>query len=161
MYLNDGDARSNEAADRAALPADADAFALVWTQIGHSDPAVHLRAADTVERVSRERPDLLEPYKNTLIHPVLDGTAELCRHLVAVAARLDLNDDETARLMRRLEDAVLNHPSESVQTASLDAAFSLAVRNRRLALRARDLAKHALIAHSPAVAARARELLRA
>jgi len=47
-----------------------------------------------------------------------------------------------------------------VQTASLDAAFTLAARNRRLALRARDLAKHAVSAHSPAVAARASELLR-
>lgn len=160
MYLTGGPDRANDAADRAPLPADADAFAVVWAQIGHADHAVHRRAAHIVEEVTRERPDLLEPYKKALIHPVLEGTAELCPQLVAVAARLDLNDDEAARLMRRLEDAVLNHPSEGVQTASLDAAFTLAARNRRLALRARDLAKHAVSAHSPAVAARASELLR-
>ena len=160
MYLNSGDARSNDAADRVDLPADPDAFAVVWAQIGHADYSVHRRAAHIVEMVSRERPDLIEPYKNALIHPVLDGTAQLCPQLVAVSARLDLNDDEAARLMRRLEDAVLNHPSDDVQAEALAAAFTLAARNRRLALRARDLAKHALIAHAPAVAGRARELLR-
>jgi len=160
MYLNGGDDRSTEAGDRAELPTDADSFAVVWAQIGHSDHAVHRRAAHIVEKVSRERPDLIEPYKNALIHPVLEGTTELCPQLVAVSARLDLNDDEAARLMRRLEDAVLNHPSDGVQSEALAAAFTLAARNRRLALRARELAKHALIAHAPEVAERARELLR-
>jgi hypothetical protein len=159
MYLSCGEHRPIDAADRAPLPADADSFAVVWADLGHEDSQVHLRAADAIERASRDRPELLQPYKNDLIHPVLDGKSGFCWHLVAVSARLELDSDEAARLMRRLEDAVFNDPSGEVQAEALVTAFALAARHRRLALRARDLAKHALNHTAPAVADRARRLL--
>ena len=161
MYLTGGDDRSLGVADHAAaLATEPDTFAALWALLRHDDVAVRGRAADAAEKATRERPDLLQPYKSDLIHPVLeDGTPELSWHLLPMAARLELNAHEAARLMRRLEDAVLNNPNEIVRAEALAAAFGLAARHRRMLPRARDLAKHAICCGSPALAARARNLL--
>ena len=161
MYLTGGDDRSFGLADHAAaLATEPDTFAALWALLRHDDVAVCMRAADAAEKATRDRPDLLQPYKDDLIHPVLeDATPELSWHLLPMAARLTLNTDEAARLMRRLEDAVLNNPNELVRAEALGAAFSLAARHRRLGVRARALAKHAQCGPSPALAARARNLL--
>lgn len=161
MYLTGGDCRPIEASEQAAILAtEPDAFAALWAQLRHDDVAVRMCAADATEKISRLRPELLQPYKDDLIHPVVDDCMpELCWHQLAMAARLELGADEAARLMRRLEDAVLNSASEIVQAEALAAAFSLAARHRRMLPRARDLAKHAQAGPSPALAARARNLL--
>lgn len=161
MYLTGGDDRSSGGADdAAALATEPDTFAALWALLRHDDVAVRNRAADAAEKATRERPELLKPYKCDLIHPVLeDGTPELSWHLLPMAARLDLDSTEAARLMRRLQDAVLNNPDEIVRAEALAAAFALAARHRRMLPRARDLARHAQCCGSPALAARARNLV--
>jgi hypothetical protein len=161
MHLTGGDDRSFGTADQAAaLATEPDTFATIWAMLRHDDVTVRMRAADAADKASRVRPDLLQPYKDDLIHPVLeDGTPELSWHLLPMAARLELSDQEAARLMRRLQDAVLNNPNEIVRAEALAAAFSLVARHRRMLPRAGDLAKHAQCCGSPALAARARNLL--
>ena len=161
MYLTGGDDRSIGTADHAAaLATEPDTFAALWTMLRHDDVEVRMRAAEAAEKATRDRPDLLQPYKEDLIHPILaDATPELSWHLLPMASRLELSAHEAARLMRRLQDAVLNNPYEIVRAQALAAAFGLASSHRRMLPRARDLAKHAQCCGSPALAARARSLL--
>ena len=161
MYLPGGADRSFGAGAQAAAPAtEPDTFAALWALLRDDDVAVRMRAVVAAEKVTRDRPDLLQPYKDDLIHPVLeDGTPELSPHLLPMAARLELSSAETARLMRRLQDAVLNNPNEIVRAEALAAAFGIAARHRRMLPRARDLAKHVQCCGSAALAARARNLL--
>ena len=162
MYLNGGEGRSPaEAADNsAALAPLPDTFAALWALLRHHDSAVRLRAVDAAEKASRTEPALLQPYKDDLIQPILeDGAPELSCHLLIMATRLDLNADEAARLMRRLEDAVFNNACDLVRAEALSGAFSVASRHRRLAIRARDLAKGVASRASGELAERARQLL--
>lgn len=152
--------RSATPDDLAASSGTPEAFANLWPLIAHADPLVRLRAVGVAERASRQRAELLQPHKQDLLDGRLeDGSPELTWHLLPMAVRLALTADEAARLMRRLEDAVLNHPSHLVQAEALGAAFDLANAHRRLQPRARSLAKDAMAGPSRALAARACELL--
>lgn len=159
--LSGPDRNSMTGADQvAALATEPASFANLWSLIAHADPLVRIRAADAAEKASRDRPELLQDAKAALLDGSLeDGSHELTWHLLPMAARLDLSPDEAARLMRRLEDAVINSPSHVVQAEALSAAYALATRHRRLQPRARLLAKDAQSSHSAALAARARQLL--
>jgi len=159
--LSGGDRRSSAAADAVAvLATEPAAFADLWPLLAHPDPLVRMRAADAAEKASRDRPTLLAPFADDLLSGRLeDGSQELTWHLLPMTARLPLEPEQEGRLMRRCEDAVLNHPSHIVQAEALSAAFTLAARDRRHVARVRSLARTALKSPSKALAARARRLL--
>lgn len=159
--LSGGDRRSTAGADAVAeLAGEPDAFADLWPLLAHPDPLVRMRAAEAAAKVTRERPALLAPFADDLLSGRLEDEArELTWNLLPMAAQLALEADQAARLMRRCEDAVLNHPNHVVQAEALSAAFTLAERDRRLVARVRCLAREAARSPSHALAARARQLL--
>jgi hypothetical protein len=159
--LTGGDRRSAGAADQvAAMAAEPGAFADLWPLLSHPDPVVRMRAADAAEKASRARPELVAQFADDLMTGRLeDGSPELTWHLLPMAARLPLQPEQTGRLMRRCEEAVLNHPSHIVQAEALSAAFRLAADDRRMLARVRNLAREAAKSPSQALAARARALL--
>lgn len=153
-----GSAASTDAA--AALAVEPEAFADLWPLLAHPDPLVRMRAAEAAAKASRERPTLLAPFADDLLSGHLEESSQdLTPHLLLMAARLPLVPEQEARLMRRCEDAVLNHPSHIVQAEALSAAFTLAARDRRHVARVRSLARTALKGSSAPLAARARRLL--
>lgn len=134
---------SHEAADQAAaLAVDPENFAVLWPLLRHPQPLVRMQAAIAAEQASRACPDLLASYRAELLGCCLDDCApEVGRRFLTMAVRLDLDADEAARLMRRLEDAVINHCDPDVRADAVDAACALAAVHRRLLLRARTLVK--------------------
>jgi hypothetical protein len=155
------DRDSTRAADRAsASAAESGAFADLWLLLSHSDPEVRRRAVAGASKAGREDPALLALLAAQLLSgPAEAASEELAWQLLPVAARLALPAEQAARLMRRCEDAVLNHPSHVVQAEALSAAFTIADRDRRHVARVRSLARTALRSPSAALAARARQLL--
>lgn len=144
----------------AEQASDHHSFADLWSLLRHGDPLVRMRAADAADKASRLSAHLLIPHRGDLLSGELDGgSSDLTWHLLPMAARLPLSEDEAARLMRRCEYVTLNHPSHTVQAEALSAAFALAGQHRRLRPRFRALARDAIAGGSKAVAARARKLL--
>lgn len=139
-----------------ALVTSADAFGALWKLLAHPDPIVRVHAGSAAEMVSREHPELVV---DASPDRVMNGGPGLGLHLTPFSARLALDADQSARLMRRLEDAVLNHPSTFIRIEALRSAFALAAEKRRYLPRVRALAKDAQKTPCPTLAARARSLL--
>lgn len=155
--LRGGDFWSTAESDRVAdLVSGPEHFATLWSLLAHTDPLVRVRAGDAAEKASRTRPDLVG---NASTERVMGAGPGLGLHRVPFAAGLTLSADQAARLMRRLEDTVLNNPSTFIRVEALRSAFALAAENRRLQPRARALAKDVQNSPSSILAERARDLL--
>lgn len=155
--LLSGKSWSTAEADRvAAMVTDAAAFGALWRLLAHPDPLVRVRAGDAAERACRIRQELI---RDASTERLMNGGPALGLHRMPFAAQLTLTADDAARLMRRLEDTVLNNPSSFMRVEALRSAFALAADNRRLQPRARALAKDAQKCSCPILAARARDLL--
>jgi HEAT repeat protein len=145
----------------ALVSADLSRFAELFACLGDSDPLVRVRAAGSVEKVTREHPDLLRPHKRWLLETLLeDPESQVRRHVAEMLPRLDLTPAEhvqaVAALIRRLED-----PSRFVQAAALEALTEFARRDQTLRAPVRALLTERLEDGSSAVRARARAALRA
>lgn len=128
------------------------------------DPVLRMRAADAVEKASRERPELLAPFKAKLLREVAEVEQQEVRwHLAQILPRLQLDAEEWAIALAFLEDC-LQHQSRIVQVNALQAMFDLAhtapsgeelgTVRAKLAWKLDEL----LETGSPAVKARARRL---
>src|SRR5690606_33184547 len=128
------------------------------------DPVLRMRAADAVEKASRERPELLAPFKAKLLREVAAVEQQEVRwHLAQILPRLQLDAEEWAIVLAFLEDC-LQHQSRIVQVNALQAMFDLAHTTRsgeELGTVRAKLARtvdELLETGSPAVKARARRL---
>ena len=70
--LSGGDRRSTGAAAEVAreIVADSALPAVLVALMGDADPVVGTRAADALEKASRQRPDLLRPQSDALFHDI-------------------------------------------------------------------------------------------
>ncbi len=131
-------------------------IACLW----HENPVVRMRSADAAEKVSVEKPRLLDRHKPELLG--LLGEAEqieLRWHLAAMIPRLNLTPAErhraAAALQRYLEDR-----SSIVKTFALQALADLARADVTLCSRVKQLLEKAVQSGTPAMKARARKLLK-
>lgn len=155
--LAGGDFWSTAEADRAAeLVTDSASFRALWRLLSHPDPLVRVRAGDAAEKACRTHQDVIGDASPDRL---MNGGPGLGLHATPFAAKLTLGPDQAARLMRRIEDTVLNNPITFIRIEALRSAFALAADNRRLQPRARALAKDAQNGPCQILAARARDLL--
>src|SRR5277367_654240 len=101
-------------------------FPQLMQELWNPDPLICMRAADSAEKVSLRRPDLLMPFKSKLLQ-LLDAATqqELRWHLDQMVPRLRLSKKDRARAVsvfrRHLED-----PSSIVKTNAMQALADLA-----------------------------------
>jgi hypothetical protein len=124
------------------------------------NPIVRMRAADAAEKVSAQKPRLLDRYKAELLG--LLGEAEqieLRWHLAAMIPRLRLTQRERHRaaeaMLQYLEDR-----SSIVKTFALQALSDLAQTDPILRPQVKQLLEESLQSGTPAMKARARKLLK-
>jgi hypothetical protein len=122
------------------------------------EPVVRMRAADALEKLTRDRADLLIPHKRTLL--ALAGRArqqEVRWHLAQMLPRLLLTRSERLRGAVLLRD-YLRDESVIVRTMAIQALADLAGRTPELRGEVRRLLARAARLGAPAVRARARRL---
>jgi hypothetical protein len=112
-------------------------IACLW----HDDPIIRMRAADAAEKVSVQKPRLLDRHKPELLGLLAEAEQiELRWHLAAMIPRLRLTPAERHRaavaLHRYLEDR-----SSIVKTFALQALTDLAQNDVAMRARARHLLK--------------------
>ena len=68
--LSGGDRRSTGRSDEivAVVLADPALFGQIIAGLSNPDPLIRMRAADAAEKVTVRRPELLQPYKEHLLH---------------------------------------------------------------------------------------------
>ena len=162
QMLEGGDRRSvGRAAEVAELvQADPALVGALFAGMEGDDPVVRMRAADALEKATRERPEWLAGYEERLLSLMAtQPQQEVAWYLAQPAGRLELTEAQQARLVERLE-AYLDHESRIVRVHALEALTGLAERNERWLPQVWKRVNEGLDADSPAVRARCRKLVR-
>jgi hypothetical protein len=131
-------------------------IACLW----HENPVIRLRAADAAEKVSVKQPGLVQRHKAELLGLLAETTQiELRWHLAAIIPRLNLSSNERRRAIADLH-RYLDDRSSLVKTFALQALFDLSQNDTALRENAKRLLEQALHSGTPAMKARARNILR-
>jgi hypothetical protein len=124
------------------------------------DPAVANRAADALERVTRETPSKAQRWKEPLLGLMTDATEKKLRwNLALVIPRLQLTVPECRRVAGVLR-SYLDDPSSIVKTAALHGLADLTMQDPESRPAVLDLLRLAGRSGTPAMRARSRILLK-
>ncbi len=100
-------------------------FDAVFKAMLNEDPLVRMRAADAVEKITREHPEYLQPYKTDLVkHVAALKQQEVRWHAAQMIPRLVLNEEER-RDSAEILFGYLEDDSKIVQTNALQALVDL------------------------------------
>ena len=152
-----GKAKSDEAA-QLVLENPSLSKSLI-AEMWNADPLIRMRAADAVEKCSRENPRLLRPYKKRLLELARETQQqELQWHLAQFIPRLPLTQAERTRAARIMR-GYFESKSSIVRTCTLQALFDLAREHSTMLPEVVQLLRERSRFGSLAEKARARKLL--
>lgn len=159
--LTGGDRRSTGRSEEAAAEVlrDPSLFPALLRGLGEGDARVRMRCADAAEKVTRERPDLLQPHKMRVFTVAeLEDQQEIRWHLAQMIPRLKLSGKERLRAASVFY-LYLDDKSSIVKTFAMQALADLAMQDGSMQ---RDVLLHLerLTAEgTPAMRARGKRLL--
>ena len=160
--LTGGDRRSIGRVDEviAAVEADPALFeALFWGMID-ADPLVRMRAADAVEKLSADQPELLRPYKAALLTDIAAAEQQEVRwHVCQMLPRLNFSPAERRQALTILR-GYQDDQSKIVKTFAMQAMADLAAQEPALKPEIIPLLRQLTQTGSPAMQSRGRKLLR-
>jgi hypothetical protein len=125
----------------------------------NDDPIVRMRAADALEKLSRDRPGILDPFKYVLLGAAADSYQQEVRwHLAQMLPRLELSRKElnsVVSLLRRY----LSDKSSIVKVCAMQGLVDLGTRDHTLLASLKPVIEDACRCGSPAMRARGRKLM--
>ena len=125
------------------------------------DPVVRMRAADAMEKISRENPELLQPFKAWLIGLAQQTQQQELRwHIAQMIPRVKLTPAETAKVTEIFFE-YLKDKSKIVVTFAMQALSELTMREARVSNRVISAIENLTRAGSPAIKSRGKKLLSA
>jgi hypothetical protein len=123
------------------------------------DPAIASRAADALERITRDRPQLAQRWKEALIGLLPESTEKKVRwNLSLTIPRLKLTVSESRRVLAVL-NTFLEDPSSIVKTSALHGMADLTRHDPESLPDVLDVLRNASRSGTPAMRARSRILL--
>ena len=129
---------------------------LLWD----SDPIIAMRAADALEKVTRGKGNLLQPYKRQLLGLMAENTQPEVRwHLAVMVPRMRLTLNECQRIATLLK-GYLEDRSSIVKTFAMQGLFELTRQDKSLLPEVGDLIRVLTRSGTPAMRARGRHLLK-
>lgn len=159
--LQGGDRRTIGRADEVAaiVSGDPKLFPQLIGGLWSEDALVRMRAADAAEKVTRERGDLLQPYKKELLGLLSEARQQELRwHLAAMVPRLALTAKERQAAVAALNN-YLEDRSSIVKTYALQGLADLAQTEPSIRPRVVEILREASRKGTPAMKARSRKLL--
>jgi len=156
-----GDLRSIGRANEVAKEVE-DNLALfkdVFSGLCDEEAVVRMRSADVIEKVTKNKPDLLSGYKSKVISLLATSEQqELCWHLAQIAPRLEYDFQEENDIVESLKRYLL-HKSKIVRVSAMESLTSIAERNTSLLGEINKIIESQMATGSPAVQSRGRKLL--
>ena len=133
--LNGGDLRSIGGANEVvSLIHNQEDFDMLFSFLHDSDRLIVMRAADSIEKISRKHSSYLDNHKSNLLE--LMSTAaykELKWHLAQLTSRVKLDDDEKNNVFEILKKWLLDkNESKIVRANSIQALYELSCGNKLL-----------------------------
>jgi HEAT repeat protein len=124
------------------------------------DPVLKARAADVLEKATREKPELLLDHKRELISILKkEKQQEVCWHIAQMIPRLEYTPLEEEVVIHALNH-YLSNKSKIVRASALEALADLAQRNKSITEEVTKTIRFHTQTGSPAVQARGRKLLK-
>jgi hypothetical protein len=158
--LSGGDRRSLGRSDEVLSLITRKNIAQLVGLLEDDDPVVRMRASDVVEKISRDRVALLNPFKPLFFELLASATQKEMRwHLALIVPRLDLTRAEVHRAAELLV-AYQNDTGSIVKTLALQGLADLARRDASLKPMVADMLRLAARSGTAAMRARARILLK-
>jgi hypothetical protein len=143
----------------AIVSQDPALFPNLMAGLWSADRLVRMRAADATEKVTRKRPELLQPYKKELLGLMSEAREQELRwHLAVIIPRLSLNANER-RLATLLLNRYLEDRSSIVKTFALQGLADLALDDQSIRAKVLEVLREAARTGTPAMRARSRKLL--
>jgi HEAT repeat protein len=125
----------------------------------NDDPIVCMRAADALEKITAQRPDLLRPHKRAILEIAARSSQQEVRwHVAVLFSRMNLRAKERAVAVDILFD-YLRDKSSIVKTFAMQGLADLAKQDGLLKSRILPLLKELTNSGTPAMRARGRKLL--
>lgn len=126
--------------------------------LANDDPIIRMRAADALEKVSKERPALLAPFKKVLLSAASGSDQQEVRwHSAQMVPRLELSRKELEGVISVLL-GYLQDRSSIVKVCAMQALAELASRDRNYLPSVRMAIQGACKNGTPAMRARGRKL---
>lgn len=169
MYTKDQIRLMLAGGDRRSIGRVADVVAVVEQQpsvtsslvgcLWDEDSRVFMRAADAIEKISRERTSFLKPHTASLLGLLAETTQQEVRwHLAVILPRLQLTDSECRRVADILQ-SYLEDKSSIVKTFAMQGLADLTSQCASLSPTVIDLIRTLTRTGTPAMRARGRKLL--
>ena len=134
-------------------------FDVLFDGLSVDDPLIRMRAADAIEKLSGDQPQLLQPFKKPLLHLAAKSRQQEGRwHMAQIIPRLKLTAKERALAIDILF-GYLTDKSKIVVTFSMQALSDFAIDDQKLRPRVIKVLKELTATGSPAVKNRGRKLL--
>jgi hypothetical protein len=160
--LEGGDRRSIGRVDEVISDVleDPDLFDELFMSILSEDEVVRMRAADAVEKITVDQPELLQPYKDILLDEISASEQQEVRwHWAQMIPRLVLAADERQQALDILI-GYLDDKSNIVKTFAMQALVDLARDDHELSPLVRPVVEEAIRSGSPAMKSRGRKLIK-
>jgi hypothetical protein len=131
--LSDGDFRSigksNEIVQ--SVLSKPELFDDLFSGILESDPLVRMRSADAIEKITAEKPELLQKFKRSILDRVAYiEQQEVQWHVAQMIPRLKLSKSDATKARNILEGYLMNTDSNIVRVMSLQALTDLALQGK-------------------------------
>ena len=123
------------------------------------NPIVRMRSADAVEKITRDKPELLQPHQKKLIRLAGDTEQQEVRwHIAQILPRLMLKPGDRKTAVEILY-SYLEDKSKIVVTFTLQALSDFAVQDKKMQPRLIRILEDFSQTGSPAIKSRSRKLL--
>lgn len=122
-------------------------------------PAARMRASDAVEKISRDYPEWLKPYKKQFLSKIAKiDQKEVRWHTAQILPRLNLTKNERKKVFE-LMLTYLEDDSRIVKTFAMQALTDLAVQENSYVDKVRDLVHCLMKNGAPSMKSRGKKLL--
>ncbi|UCD73244.1 MAG: hypothetical protein JSW01_00980, partial [Candidatus Bathyarchaeota archaeon] len=127
----------------------------------HSDPRIRMRSADVLEKVSRERPEYLQPFKSRLIDQISKIEQQEVRwHTAQMFSYLDLDETERDKVIEILFSYIDIDKSRIVKVSSMQTLADIAEKNEAVKPEILKKLKEIMNRGSPAMVSRGKKLIK-
>ena len=135
-------------------------FPDLFAGLSTDDPIIRMRAADAVEKITVQRPELLRPFKKKLLAIAGSTTQQEVRwHAALILPRLALSSKERAVALDIVFD-YLRDKSSIVKTSAMQAIWDLVANDPKLKAQITPIIEELTQIGTPAMRARGSKLLR-
>lgn len=160
--LKGGDLRSIGNADKVSrvIAKDAHGFDRVFKAIFTDDPLLRMRAADSIEKVSRSNPVLLQKYKKKLLNSLETFDQQEVRwHVAQMISYIKLNIQEAHFVAKILTNWIKTDKSHIVKVNSMQAIWDISNSIPEIKPQAIKLINEQMESGIPSIVSRGKKLL--